>query len=136
MLHVSGQQPLILIVDDDERIIDDFCFYLTEAKFRVAAATTPAAALEQLDKCSPALIILDVVLHSDENAGFDLCRTIRSGGEQGRLSSFKAIPIIMLTARSSEPDRQEGLSAGASIYLTKPLRRGDLINHIKILLLG
>lgn len=134
MADTSSFQPLILIVDDDERTIDDLRFYLEDAHFHVIAATTCATALEHLRNRSPALIILDVALHDDEDAGFDLCRTIRAGGEAGTLTPCKDLPIILLTARAAERDRQTGLSAGATLYLNKPIRRRELVAQVSKLL--
>ncbi len=130
MADPSGLQPLVLIVDDDERIIDDLRFYLEVARFQVIAATTCATALEQLRSHSPILLILDVALNDDEDAGFKLCRTIRAGGEDGTLARFKDLPIVIITARTAELDRQTGLEAGADIYLSKPIRRRELVEQV------
>lgn len=73
---------------------------------------------------SPDLVILDILLPGDLD-GYDVCRRIRS---------FSDVPIIMLTAKSQETDKVNGLEAGADDYLTKPFGSQELLARVKALL--
>src|SRR5262245_49598816 len=102
----------VLIVDDDPDIQRLVSYNLSQAGFQVATATTGRTALESVQKQSPDLIILDVMLPDID--GLEVCRTLRQRDHSRR------IPIIMLTARSEEIDRVVGFELGADDYVMKP----------------
>jgi len=93
------------------------------AGFNTLAAYDGRAALDLLQRINPDLIILDLGLPDMD--GLDVCREIRQAS---------MVPIVMLTKRSTEPDRQQGLAAGASAYITKPFDASDLQTTVRSLL--
>ncbi len=99
----------ILIIDDEPSIVDNIVFALETEGFLTVSHTTGGDGFHAFKSESFDLIILDIGL-PDMN-GFDLARQIRSDSQ---------IPIMFLTARSTEIDRVVGLELGADDYVTKP----------------
>jgi DNA-binding response OmpR family regulator len=130
MAHVDTP-PFILVVDDNPEVVKVLCFYLVGAGFCVETAATADEALQQLQVCHPDLIILDIALENEPDAGFDICTIIRAGGADGALHKLADVPIIMLTARAETQDRHQGMAVGASEYITKPIQRDELIHRIR-----
>jgi DNA-binding response OmpR family regulator len=116
-------RPRILVVEDDPRTSASVALYLRHGGYEVAIAATGAAALEEAARTPPALVVLDLML--PEVDGFDVCRTLRAGGD---------VPIIMLTARSMEEDKLRGLEAGADDYVTKPFSPRELVARVSAVL--
>lgn len=114
---------LILLVDDEPSITQLARMYLERDGFRIAEALDGESALEAA-KQKPALIVLDVMLPKVD--GFDVCRRLRSAGDQ--------VPIIMLTARDEDIDKILGLELGADDYLTKPFNPRELVARVKAIL--
>jgi DNA-binding response OmpR family regulator len=114
---------LILLVDDEPSIIQLARMYLERDGFRIQEAADGESALEAA-KQKPALIVLDVMLPKVD--GFDVCRRLRSAGDQ--------VPIIMLTARDEDIDKILGLELGADDYLTKPFNPRELAARVKAIL--
>ena len=115
---------LILLVDDEPSITQLARMYLERDGFRIHEAVDGEAALEAVTKHKPALIVLDVMLPKLD--GFDVCRSLRSTGDQ--------TPIIMLTARDEDIDKILGLELGADDYLTKPFNPRELVARVKAIL--
>ena len=115
---------LILLVDDEPSIVQLARMYFERDGFRVQEAADGEAAMEAITKHRPALIVLDVMLPKLD--GFDVCRRLRSRGDQ--------TPIIMLTARDEDIDKILGLELGADDYLTKPFNPRELIARVKAIL--
>lgn len=114
---------LILLVDDEPSITQLARMYLERDGYRIAEAADGESALEAA-KQKPALIVLDVMLPKVD--GFDVCRRLRSAGDQ--------VPIIMLTARDEDIDKILGLELGADDYLTKPFNPRELVARVKAIL--
>jgi two-component system OmpR family response regulator len=113
----------ILIVDDDREIRELLTAYLVKNGLRVAAVPTGRHMRAALEESGPFdLIILDLMLPGED--GLTLCRDLRTG-------KYKAIPILMLTARSEEADRILGLEMGADDYLAKPFSARELLARIR-----
>jgi DNA-binding response OmpR family regulator len=113
----------VLIVDDDPKVCETVDRYLAHAGYVTAAALDGARALELARTFAPDLIVLDLMLpHID---GLEVCRSLR------RVS---AVPIIMVTARSTEQDKLNGLAAGADDYLTKPFSPRELVARVEAVL--
>src|SRR3954467_14754468 len=106
----------VLIVEDEESFIDALVVGLKREGFFVAVARDGLEALEQFDSVRPDLVLLDVML--PKLSGVDVCR------ESGTKSR---VPIIMVTAKSSEIDTVVGLEVGADDYVTKPYRMRELV---------
>ena len=115
---------LILLVDDEPSITELARMYLERDGYRIHEAADGESALEAAAKQKPALIVLDVMLPKVD--GFDVCRRLRSAGDQ--------VPIIMLTARDEDIDKILGLELGADDYLTKPFNPRELVARVKAIL--
>ncbi|MEZ4437820.1 MAG: response regulator transcription factor [Polyangiaceae bacterium] len=111
----------ILIVEDEPQIVLGLSDALTFEGFEVMAADTGKGGVSMARTFKPDAVILDLML-PDTN-GFQVCEQLRA------LDRF--LPIIMLTARSSEADKIRGLDAGADDYVTKPFSIGELIARMR-----
>src|SRR3954447_4875973 len=113
----------VLIVDDDPKVCETLNRYLAHAGYTTASALDGARALELARTFAPDLIVLDLLLpHVD---GLQVCRTLRETSQ---------VPIIMLTARTTEHDKLTGLSLGADDYLTKPFSPRELVARVEAVL--
>ncbi len=116
----------ILIVEDDDVVTEAISYNLEWNGYQVEAATDGLSALRLVQKEPPDLIILDIAL--PKKNGLDLCRELRHAQNTANL------PILMLTARGSEADKEVGLDAGADDYVTKPFQRSELLARVRALL--
>jgi two-component system alkaline phosphatase synthesis response regulator PhoP len=114
---------LILIVDDEKKIVKLAKDYLENASFRVVSAFDGEAALAAFRHDNPDLIVLDLNLPIMD--GLDVCRAIRKESD---------VPIIMLTARVEEADRLIGLEIGADDYISKPFSPRELVARVRVVL--
>jgi two-component system OmpR family response regulator len=113
----------ILVVDDDRKIVALVRTYLEREGYRVVPAYDGHEALRQAHAEEPALIVLDLML--PELDGFEVMRVLRAESD---------VPILMLTARSSLPERILGLEKGADDYLPKPFSPAELVVRVKAIL--
>jgi DNA-binding response OmpR family regulator len=132
MQKATGPRPLIMIVEDHPLIVEFVAARLHNEGFEVVAAEGCGEALALLATHQPDLLIVDVVL--DDGLGYDLCRTIRQGGQDGALLHLADIPILILTARADEQDRLAGFDAGADDYVVKPFSPDELVRRIQAIL--
>jgi len=116
------------MVEDDLELVELVTFNLTNAGFQVLVANDGAKGLEQARTQKPDLILLDLML--PELDGLGVCEILR------RDARTRGIPIIMLTAMSSQLARAAGLGAGANDYITKPFKFKDLLERMSPLLTG
>jgi DNA-binding response OmpR family regulator len=116
-------QSTVLVVDDDRKIVQLVRAYLERDGHRVVAAHDGRAALATFEAEQPDLVVLDLML--PELDGYEVCRRIRAEGDT---------PILMLTARSSVPDRIHGLLRGADDYLPKPFSPAELAARVRAIL--
>jgi len=114
----------ILIVDDDRKIVDLVRAYLEKDGYRVLTAHDGLRALELARQKQPDLIVLDLMLPSID--GLDVCRLLRGEGNK--------VPIIMLTAKTTETDKLIGLDLGADDYVTKPFSPRELLARVRAVL--
>lgn len=115
---------LILLVDDEPSIVQLARTYLERDGFRVQSAVDGEAALAQVAKSRPALVVLDLMLPKLD--GLEVCRRLRLAGDP--------VYILMLTARDEDLDRILGLELGADDYLTKPFNPRELVARVKAIL--
>ena len=115
--------PKILIVEDEVELAGLVAEELRRDSYEVVVAHTANEGLDLWDKEQPDLVILDWVLPDIE--GIEVCRKIRQKS---------VVPILMLTARSSEMERIWGLDVGADDYMTKPFSTGELRARVRALL--
>ena len=116
----------ILVVDDDAELVELVSFNLKQAGYTVGTAFDGAEALKKARTLEPDLIVLDVMM--PELDGFAVCEILR------RDRATASIPIMMLTALSSELGRMAGLGSGASDFITKPFSPRLLVARIEDLL--
>lgn len=116
---------VILIADDDPRTTDIVRIRLEKDGFRVICASDGMAALALAREACPDLIVLDLMLPLID--GLDVCHILREERES-------SVPVIMLTARSTEDDKLLGLRSGADDYLTKPFSPRELSARINAVL--
>jgi DNA-binding response OmpR family regulator len=121
---MNGQQPTVVIAEDDTHISYILQFMLSREGFHVLSAENGRQASRIIDDIDPpCLVLLDIMLpHRD---GFQLIQQIRSK------PGWADVPIIMLTARSQELDITRALEAGANDYVTKPFRPKELMVRIR-----
>lgn len=112
--------PHILIIEDEIKIAEILKLYLEKEGFRVTHALTGNEGFNALKKDLPDLVILDLILPDIE--GEELCRILKTNYD---------IPVIMLTAKSSEDEKVKGFDAGADDYVVKPFGPKELIARIK-----
>jgi two-component system, OmpR family, phosphate regulon response regulator PhoB len=113
---------LVLIVDDERDLRALLDFNLRQAGWRTAQAESGAEALARARSLRPDVIVLD--LNLPDVSGMDVCRLLRSDADT------RELPILMLTARSAEEDRVQGLELGADDYLSKPFSVRELVLRV------
>jgi two-component system, OmpR family, response regulator RegX3 len=114
------EAPRVLVVEDEESFIEALVVGLQREGFAVQVARDGVEALELFDLVEPDVILLDLML--PRISGIDVCRQIRSRSD---------VPIIMVTAKSSEIDTVVGLEVGADDYVAKPYRLRELVARIR-----
>ena len=112
----------ILLVDDDADILELLSFNLKKAGFAIGTAADGIEALKKARSIAPDLILLDLLM--PELDGFAVCEILR------RDKTTASIPIIMLTALTSELSRLTGMDCGANAYLTKPFSVRQLVSKV------
>jgi len=111
---------MILVVDDERKIVTVLKGYLEQAGFGVVTAGDGQMALTTFRHQRPDLVILDLMLPGID--GLDVCRILRRES---------TVPIIMLTARAEEADRLIGLELGADDYIVKPFSFRELVSRVR-----
>src|SRR5437763_11076719 len=117
-------EAAILVVDDDAPIRRMLDRTLSAGGYAVATAADGGEALAAVERATPDLLVLDVGLPGVD--GLAVSRRLRAKG--------LAVPVLMLTARDSVPDRVAGLDAGADDYLVKPFATEELLARVRALL--
>jgi DNA-binding response OmpR family regulator len=118
----------VLVVDDDPVILR-----LLEVNFRldgfeVATASRGDDAIAAVDRDPPDAVIVDVMMPGVD--GYEVCERLRADPR------FNTLPIVMLTARSQEDDRNRGTALGVAGYMTKPFDPAELVAFVRSLLEG
>jgi len=118
-----GDQPHLLLVDDERSIREPLAVYLTKQGFRVTQAGDAGSARMRLAAYAIDLVVLDVMMPGED--GLSLCRHIAATSDT---------PVILLTARTEETDRIVGLEMGADDYVVKPFSPRELATRVKVVL--
>ncbi|MFD0892199.1 response regulator [Luteolibacter ambystomatis] len=118
-----SSSPHIAVVDDHKDIRELLVRYLGSHGYRVSEADSAAAFRYLLERSSPDLVVLDIMMPGED--GLSLCRDLRANTQ---------LPVIFLTAVSEDTDRIIGLEMGADDYLTKPFNPRELLARIKAVL--
>jgi DNA-binding response OmpR family regulator len=113
----------VLVVDDDVKTVELVKLYLNRDGYRVFTAYDGTEALRLAREGHPDLIVLDLMLPGID--GLEICRTLRGESD---------VPIIMLTARTTEGDRLTGLDLGADDYVPKPFSPKELAARVRAVL--
>jgi DNA-binding response OmpR family regulator len=120
---MAKKKALILVVDDDIRMIRMMKRMLELEGFLVITANGGEQALKMFDKETPSLVLLDIMMPDMD--GYMVCRRIRE---------FSEVPIIMVTARGDDKEKVEGLDIGADDYVTKPFSASELSARVRAVL--
>jgi DNA-binding response OmpR family regulator len=113
----------VLVVDDDLKTVELVKLYLNRDGYKVLAAYDGVEALRLARESRPDLIVLDLMLPGMD--GLEVCRTLRGESD---------VPIIMLTARTTDEDKLTGLGLGADDYVTKPFSPRELAARVRTVL--
>jgi DNA-binding response OmpR family regulator len=116
----------ILVVDDEIGALTLIGIMLERGGFSVLKAKDANAALAELEKATPNLIILDVMMPGMD--GIELCRVIRNRTETADT------PVLILSARGDAESVMRGMDAGANDYLPKPILHHDLVDKVRKML--
>ena len=116
----------VLIVDDEPNIVLSLKFLVSQQGYAVRTAGSGEEALRSLREQVPDLVLLDIMMPRPD--GYEVCQQIRSTPE------WKAIPVIMLTAKGRDVERQKGYAMGADDYITKPFATHELVAKIRAVL--
>jgi len=114
---------VVLVADDDEHTVELVSLYLRRAGYSVEVAFDGDETLRKVRESRPALAVLDIMMPGPD--GLQICRKI--GGRDG-------VPILLLTARSSDIDKIAGLRLGADDYITKPFNPDELVARVDAIL--
>ena len=117
------RDKLMLVVDDEQRLINFMRMNLELEGCRVISATNGREALDRVREEMPDVVLLDIMM-----PGMDGYETLR------RLRTFSPVPVLILTAKDEEEDRIRGLELGADDYIGKPFGHRELISRIRAVL--
>jgi len=121
---VGDAKNLILVVEDEEDMLLGLQHNLEFEGYRTILARTGREASQKVQKLSPDLVVLDVML--PETSGFDVLRELRL--------THPRLPVILLTSKSLESDKLQGFQMGADDYVTKPFSIQELLARIQAVL--
>jgi len=114
---------IVLVVDDEPRMIRFIRMNLELEGYQVVEASNGIQALDQVRKHMPDLVVMDVMMPKMD--GFEALRSLRE---------ITTVPVILLTVRSDEDDRIRGLELGADDYITKPFSPRELVSRVNAVL--
>lgn len=114
---------VVLVVDDEPRMIRFIRMNLELEGYQVVEASNGIEALDQVRKHMPDLVVMDVMMPKMD--GFETLRSLRE---------ISTVPVILLTVRSDEDDRIRGLELGADDYITKPFSPRELVSRVNAVL--
>ncbi|HUQ63037.1 MAG TPA: response regulator transcription factor [Acidimicrobiales bacterium] len=117
---MTQPSPMVLVVEDEESFVEALTIGLKKEGFRVNVARDGAEALTLFDASQPDVVLLDVML--PRISGIDVCRDIRARSR---------VPIVMVSAKTSEIDTVVGLEVGADDYISKPYRLRELVARLR-----
>jgi len=120
------KKPTVLVVDDNQQNLELLQAYLEDVDCITIAARDGLEALEIINKNSPDLILLDVMM--PKMSGFEVCKRIKNAPKTSD------IPVIMVTALSEFGDIERGIDSGTDDFLSKPVNKLELLTRIKTML--
>ncbi len=116
----------ILVADDEPNIVTALEFLLTRGGYEVQVARNGEEALRLIERDPPDLVLLDVMM--PVRSGYEVCERIRSRAD------WRAVKIVMLSAKGRDAEVSRGLGIGADLYVTKPFSTRELMRSIGELL--
>ena len=123
MTKVTPTRAKILVVDDSATDVAVMTAPLVRDGYTVVTASDGGEALAALERETPDLVLLDVVMQGMN--GFQLCRNLR------RDPRYRQLPIVLVTSKNLETDRAWGMKQGATEYLTKPFAAEQLMATVR-----
>jgi two-component system, OmpR family, response regulator MtrA len=120
--------PVLLVADDDEDILMLVQLRLARSGYDVVVARDGEEALRLARERQPDLAVLDWMM--PKASGLEVLRSIRADAQTA------SIPVVMLTARASEQDIEQGIAAGADDYIAKPFSPQELASRVQTILAG
>lgn len=124
MSVATGEQGVILVVDDTPTNLEVLFNFLTDSSFKILVAEDGESAIQKAEYASPDLILLDIIMPGID--GFETCRRLKAK------ESTRDIPVIFMTALSETVDKIRGLQVGAVDYITKPLQQEEVLARVQI----
>ena len=112
----------VLVVDDEANILLSLEFLMKKAGYEVRLARDGEEALAEIGRARPDLVLLDVMM--PKRNGFDVCEAIRANPE------WRAVRVILLTAKGRDIEREKGLALGADDYITKPFSTREVVERV------
>lgn len=116
----------ILIVDDNEQNLELLAAYLEELPCELRTAQDGIEAIDAVQKSKPDLVVLDVMM--PRMSGFEVCKKLKTSPDT------RSIPILMVTALNELGDIERGVESGTDDFLTKPVKKLELLTRVKSLL--
>jgi DNA-binding response OmpR family regulator len=116
----------VLLIEDEPNILEAISFILSRDGWTVHTHEDGETAMQKVIGFPPDMIILDVMLPG--RSGFDILRELREN------QTTKDIPVMMLTARGQEKDRDLAMRLGANHFMTKPFSNADVRDHVRSLI--
>jgi len=116
----------VLIIEDEPNIVEAISFLLQQEGCSVTAHSDGANAVDRVIATSPDVLILDLMLPG--RSGFDILRDLRADAKMG------ALPVLVLTAKGQESDRNIAESIGVACYMTKPFSNQEMLAAVRALL--
>lgn len=115
-------RSIVLIVDDEPTTAGMLGMLLEAEGFQTIVVHGAKKAIQAIKEEKPSLVVLDVMM--PDISGIDLCRYIREEPE------LENLPVVMISAKSQPEDVEAGIEAGATLYLTKPVSKDELVKGV------
>ncbi len=116
--------PHVLVVDDDPVVADLVAFRLQRLGLQVTVETDGETGLAAARRLRPDLVVLDWLMPRMD--GLEVCRALRADADP----ALARTPVLMLTAKSQEPDLERGFAAGATDFVAKPFSTRELVSRV------
>ena len=128
-MHQLGRafiSKMVLLIEDEPNIIEAINFLLERDGWNVKTHANGHDALDAIHRSKPDLIVLDVMLPG--KSGYEILRDLRAEEDN------KALPVLMLTARGQDKDRDLATQLGATRFMTKPFSNAELLSVVRAMM--
>ena len=116
--------PHVLVVDDDPVVADLVAFRLRRMGLEVTVETDGESGLAAVHRLRPDLVVLDWLMPRMD--GLEVCRALRADADP----ALARTPVLLLTAKSQDPDLERGFAAGATDFIAKPFSTRELVSRV------